>query len=216
VTEEALQAIEALHEHQMPLVGPTGHLAVTWARIHKGDKRGRVLADAHYTRQSIGHPMWTRPGYNFCLYADYADYGEGCAVWVWWRPKWEDGRPGTKRKDGLRVLECTLFRRTGLTPLASTLIATAVAALHTPAARSDLHLDAAGRVDGLITGIGAAKTRRGRSSKSKPGACFRHAGWTEMDKAGGRADVWLESPWSNPHEAGEAHTILDPQRESTP
>lgn len=54
-----------------------------WERIHKGNSRGRVLADSHYTRQSSGNPLWTRPGYNACLYASHPDgsgddgYGHG-------------------------------------------------------------------------------------------------------------------------------------------
>lgn len=166
-----------------------------WKRITKGDVRGRELADAHYTRQSPGHPMWTRPGYNFVLLAEYP---AGAALWCWWRPKWEDGREGTKRKDGLHVLECTMFRRVGETDLASDLIRAAVRALCTPEAISDLHLRAAGRIDHLLTGVSAKKTRKGRAQNSPPGACFRHAGWRPYAKQTKRADTWLQMPWDNP------------------
>lgn len=141
--------------------------------------------------------MWTRPGYNFVLYAESPT---GRALWCWWRPKWEDGRPGTQRKDGLRVLECTMFRRVGVMPLASTLILDAVTMLWTPDARKDLHLSQAGPIDFLLTGVSSEKTRKGRSRRSLPGACYRHAGWRDLPgKKTKRADVWLWLPWRNPH-----------------
>ncbi len=164
-----------------------------WRRITKGDVRGREMADRHYTRQTPGAASWTRPGYNFVM---LAEFDAGRALWCWWRPKWEDGRPGTERKDGLRCLECTMFRREGQTPLASALIEAAVAALPTDEARRDLHLDAAGSItDGLITGIGSEATSKRRGKRSRPGECYRQAGWIEIDKRGGRADVWLWHPW---------------------
>ena len=168
-----------------------------WEVIRKGDMRARRLADRHYTRQKPGTPSWARPGYNFVLYHASP---QGEALWCWWRPKWEDGRPGTCRKDGLRVIECTMFRREGITPLASECITAAVAALDTPAAYRDLHLDTVGYVDGLLTGIGTSATKRGRATSSLPGACYRHAGWVPSSKPpGGRADVWLEHPtWFYP------------------
>jgi len=169
---------------------------VTWTRITKGDPRGREMADRHYTRQRPGSPSWTRPGYNYVL---YVEFDEGRALWCWWRPKWEDGRPGTERKDGLRCLECTMFRREGRTPLASELCRSAVEALATPEARADLHLDAAGPIsDGLITGIGSEATAARRGKRSRPGECYRRAGWIEIEKRTGRADVWLWHPWPDP------------------
>ena len=166
-----------------------------WARIHKGDMRARLLADDHYTRQHKGHPMWTRPGYNFALFAEYA---KGSAVFCWWRPKWEDGRSGTQRKDNLRVLECTIFRRVGITDLASNLIKSAVASLNTLDACHDLHLTEAGIIDTVITGVSSSKTKRGRSKNSLPGKCFRDAGFCELNKRAGKADIWLKHPWENP------------------
>ncbi len=159
-----------------------------WIRTHKGDDRGRKLADQHYTRQTPGHPMWTRPGYNFVLVIP-----DGSAVWCWWRPKWEDGRPGTKRKDGLEAIECTIFRRAKECPyLASDLIRWAVEALTWPVALDDLAGEAF-PPDGLITGVGSEQTRKGRSARSLPGECYRRAGWTEFPKRGEKADVWLRA-----------------------
>lgn len=166
-----------------------------WVAVHKGNVVARELADGHYTRQTPGHPMWTRPGYNFVLLAHYEN---GAALYCWWRPKWEDGRPGTQRKDGLRVIECTMFRRVGETDQASDLIHAAVNSLRSDAARAALHLDKAGMIEQLLTGVSSKKTARGRSKKHKAGYCYRMAGWTELVKRTGRADVWLTYPWSNP------------------
>jgi len=176
---------------------------MTWTVTNKGDIRCRMMADRHYTRQSIGNPRWTRPGYSAVLYAQSA---AGAGLFVWWRPKWEDGRPGTARKDGLRCLECTHFRREGLAvgepgalPVASDMIRAAVAALDWPAVRSALHLDAAGPIaDGVLTGIGSKQTAKRRSRTSEPGECFLRAGWARVEKRKSRADVWLSLPWPTP------------------
>lgn len=149
---------------------------IVWRETDKGDARCRRLADRHYTRQRPGHPMWTRPGYNMVLYTS-DECGEAC--FAWWRPKWEDG---IERFDGLRALECTLFRNeTGW--LSSSLIEQAVAAVqcwerYEPGSS-------------LITGIGSLQTQRRRSRNNRPGHCFRVAGWEDFEHARGRADVWL-------------------------
>lgn len=163
-----------------------------WRRVKKCDFRAWTLADGHYTRQTPGAAQWTRPGYNFVLYHESAFVR---AVWCWWRPKWE---AGIERKDGLRVVECTMFRRVGAAddqPRSSTLVAAAVGALLRPVAVTDLELDTAGPVECLLTGVDSEKTTGGRSPWHKPGRCYRAAGWQEYDKQGGRADVWLSRPW---------------------
>lgn len=73
-----------------------------WIETDKGDPRCRELADRHYTRVHVGHPMWTRPGWNQVLFAEQKNGRR--AVFVWWRPKWEDGRPGTARMAPIRRL----------------------------------------------------------------------------------------------------------------
>jgi hypothetical protein len=170
---------------QLPLWG-------LWHRVHKGDTSAREMADQHYTRQTPGHPMWTRPGYNHVLRADFP---HGRAVWCWWRPKWEDGRPGTRRKDRMRVLECTMFRREGNTPLASELILAAVTALRADVAADDLHYDTAGAIKGLLTGIASDKTAARRGREHSAGYCYLCAGWRRIRKRSSRADVWLFLPW---------------------
>lgn len=152
-----------------------------WYETDKGDPRCRRLADKHYTRQRPGHPMWTRPGWTQVL---YCPAGDG-SVFCWWRPKWEDGRPGLERKDGLRAIECTMFRNcSGI--LSSALIREAVAAVLTWEHARDVEW-----ADGLISGVGSEQTRRRRSKRHEPGHCFRMAGWAPFEHPGGRADVWL-------------------------
>ncbi len=166
---------------QMPLFD-----RAIWSRTHKGDVRCREMADRHYTRQRPGHPMWTRPGYNFVLYFEN-ECGRG--LWCWWRPKWEAGQ---ERFDKIRALECTIFRNESKL-VSSALIIKAVEMLQTLDAVKDLNLDQPHRLQ-LITGVSSEKTKRCRSKRALPGECFRRAGWREFEHKRGRADVWLEAP----------------------
>jgi hypothetical protein len=159
-----------------------------WVVTDKRDHRPRLLADRHYTRQSPGHPMWTRPGWNQILYLEQKN-GRS-AAFCWFRPKWESGIIGTMRKDGLLAIECSLFRN------------------ETRFRSSDLIIDAVQMVltwdhaldvdwpDGLITGVSSSLTAAGRHRDSEPGFCFRCAGWKPFDHPGKntRADVWLRAP----------------------
>ncbi len=156
-----------------------------WIEIDKGDSRGRVLADRHYTRGSIGHPMWTRPGWNQCLYLEQRS--GRAAVFCWWRPKWESGLVGTERKDGLRCIECSIFRNETRFR-SSDLIRDAVACL-----LSWEHARDVAWQDGIITSVNTAKTAGGRASDSLAGHCFREAGFSPFHHPGKnkRADVWL-------------------------
>jgi hypothetical protein len=154
-----------------------------WQETHKGDLDCRLLADRHYSRQTPGHPMFCRPGYNMVLKAKGP---LGLAVWVWFRPKWESGIKGTTRKDGLHAIECTLFRNeSGI--LSSDLVREATALiLQWPRA---LDVD---WPDGAITGIKSSATARRRSRSALPGRCYRAAGWESFEhRASDRADVWL-------------------------
>jgi hypothetical protein len=161
-----------------------------WSVTHKMDQRCRELADRHYTRQTPGHPMWTRPGYNFVLFFEDE---KGAAVFCWWRPKWEVGQ---ERFDGLRALECTIFRNES-SMLSSSLIVDAILALDRNAVQEHLKLDKIPR-DGLITGIGSKQTELRRSKHVEPGRCFRIVGFESFDHASGNADVWLRYTGSLP------------------
>jgi hypothetical protein len=154
-----------------------------WIETDKGDPRCRALADRHYTRQTPGHPMWCRPGWNQVLYARQRN--GHAAVFCWWRPKWESGIPGTQRKDGLRAIECTIFRNTTRFR-SSVLIIDAIACLLSW--RHALDVD---WPDGIITGVNSEATAGGRHPDHEPGYCFREAGFEPFEHKSGRADVWL-------------------------
>jgi hypothetical protein len=156
---------------------------MNWKITHKGDTECRILADRHYSRQTPGHPMFCRPGYNLVLWAEGPT---GQATWVWFRPKWESGIVGTERKDKLHAIECTLFRNeSGL--LSSDLIVEASAILGVWEHALDVEWP-----DGAITGIKTDATYKRRSKRALPGECYRRAGWKPFEhRSSNRADTWL-------------------------
>jgi hypothetical protein len=158
---------------------------VRWQVTDKRNVRCRMLADRHYTRQAPGHPMWTRPGWNQILYLRQLNGRE--AAFCWWRPKWESGLPGTERKDGLRCIECTLFRNETRFR-SSDLIREAVMMVMGWEHALDVEWP-----DGLISGVQSRATAAGRSAVHSAGHCFARAGWEYFDHPGKRrrADVWL-------------------------
>ena len=123
-----------------------------WIETDKGDPRCRALADRHYTRQTPGHPMWCRPGWNQVLYARQRNGRD--AVFCWWRPKWESGLLGTERKDKLRAIECSIFRNKTRFR-SSTLIIDAISCLLTWQHANDVEWP-----DGIITGVLRARAAR--------------------------------------------------------
>lgn len=151
---------------------------IHWAETHKGDARCRVLADGHYSRQTPGHRFFTRPGFNYVLY--YEQKNGRAAVWVWWRPKWE---AGIERFDGLRAIECTLFRNQTRVR-SSDLIREAVTLLP-EWNRISPH------PDGLITGVNSMAVIGGLHPDSFPGHCYHMAGWEVIPgKKSPKADKW--------------------------
>lgn len=164
-----------------------GHIdGCVWTMVPKCYLPCRLLADRHYSRQTPGHPLFTRPGYNQVLY--YKD-PKGEAAWVWFRPKWESGIKGTQRKDKLLSIECTLFRNE-TSAKSSELILEACFAL-----QSWEHAIDVAWPDGAITGIKSSATTRGRSKSSLPGQCYRVAGWIPLEhNSSAKADVWLTYP----------------------
>jgi len=158
-----------------------------WLVTTKRDPKPRELADRHYSRQNPGHPMWTRPGWNQILYLEQRN--GRAAVFCWWRPKWESGIPGTLRKDGLRAIECVIFRNE-TRYRSSILIEQAVQKVLAWEHALDVEWP-----DGLITGISSEATQARRAPEHLPGHCFREAGWSEFQHPGRgkRADVWLRT-----------------------
>ncbi|MCY9690588.1 hypothetical protein M5W70_18360 [Paenibacillus larvae] len=135
-----------------------------WILTHKGDSSCRLLADRHYSRQTIGHPMFTRPGRNLVLRTAL-----GNAVWVTW---------SGIRDDGLDAWECTIFRNE-THYLSSNLIRSAVEATiaewGTPP------------VDGIITYVDPKKI-----NSMNPGCCFKKAGWQRIGKNSKRGLILLQ------------------------
>jgi hypothetical protein len=135
-----------------------------WMVTHKGDVGCRVLADRHYSRQTIGHPMFTRPGRNLVLKTAAAD-----AVWVTWKGI---------RDDGFDAFECTIFRNES-SSRSSDMIKDAMKA--TIAEWGQLPKD------GLITYVDAEKV-----SSANPGYCFKMAGFKVIGKSKKRGLILLQ------------------------
>lgn len=141
----------------MPQYGP-------WMLTHKGDTSCRILADRHYSRQTIGHPMFTRPGKNLVLRTSSGD-----AVWVTW---------SGIRDDGLESHECTIFRNES-GHRSSDLIRFAVEATYGEWGELPR--------DGLITYVDADKVR-----STNPGFCFKKAGWKHIGESKKRGLILLQ------------------------
>ena len=123
-----------------------------WVVTHKGDMSCRQLADRHYTRQTVGAPMFTRPGRNLVLRTPFGD-----AVWVTW---------SGIRDDGMDAWECALFRNESA-HLSSDMIRWAV--------RASLAEWGRPPKDGFITYVDQTKVR-----SSNPGFCYIAAGWKKV------------------------------------
>lgn len=135
-----------------------------WMVTHKGDKTCRMLADRHYSRQNIGHPMFTRPGKNLVLRT-----ADAKAVWVTW---------SGIRDDGLDAWECTIFRNeTDI--ISSELIKEAVTAT--------LERWGTPPKDGIITYVWAEKV-----NSVNPGYCYKKAGWKVIGKSKVRGLILLQ------------------------
>lgn len=140
-----------------------------WEITDKADRAARWLVDdgkgsvrgPHYSRQTPGAPLFTRPGQNLVL----VDASES-AVWVTQRPK-----PGAAtRTDGLDAWECTLFRNCAPDRLLSSELVRE-ATLATWA----IWIGALGYDpprDGLITFV-----KPNAIQSRNPGYCYKVAGW---------------------------------------
>lgn len=138
------------------------HAPLAWRIANRADPECRILSDRHYTRRTVGSAQFVAPGRPLVLHRPGA-------VWVTLEQKHQDHAwPG--------AWVCSIFRNESPT-LSSLLIRSAVEA--TVAAWGPLP------TAGLITFVDAGKTVRGRSARSQPGACFRHAGWIEAGRTPG-------------------------------
>jgi len=145
-----------------------------WMVTHKGDRSCRLLADRHYSRQTVGHPMFTRPGRNLVLRT-----ADGMATWVTWYGI---------RDDGLQAFECTIFRNE-TSILSSELIKDAVTATKAEWGKFPK--------DGMITYVAADKIR-----STNAGYCFKRAGWKRIGESKKRGLVLLQ--FSDPTESSQA------------
>jgi hypothetical protein len=137
-----------------------------WEITHKGDQECRKLADRHYSRQTIGAKLFTRPGKNLVLRTKDAD-----AVWVTWQGI---------RDDGINAWECTIFRNESRY-LSSDLIREAV--------EITLREWGSPPKDGLITYVDQSKIR-----SVNPGFCFLKAGWMKDGFSKRRKLLRLKAP----------------------
>lgn len=128
-----------------------------WIRTHAMDQSGMLLADRHYSRQSIGNPKWNRPGNNLVLRTAMGD-----AVWTTWNGI---------RDDGLEAWECTIFRNEAPEKyLSSDMIRAAVQVTITEWGELPR--------DGIITYVAANKVRSTNS-----GCCFKKAGFKHIGES---------------------------------
>lgn len=141
---------------------------MVWIVTNKGDQECRVLADRHYSRQTVGARLFTRPGRNLVLKTESAD-----AVWVTW---------SSIRDDGVNAWECTIFRNES-PYLSSDLIREAV----------EITIREWGQPppDGIITYVDQSKVR-----SANPGYCFLKAGWRKSGVSKRRKLLRLSAPIS--------------------
>ena len=135
-----------------------------WIITNQGDQACRLLADRHYSRQTIGHPQFCRPGRKLVLRTALAD-----ALWVTYHGFREDKR---------EAWECTIFRNESKY-LSSELIKYAITATLAewgPPPR-----------DGIITYVDPSKVR-----STNPGFCFLKAGFKKIGRSKKRGLILLQ------------------------
>jgi hypothetical protein len=135
-----------------------------WELSWRADPGGRVVADRHYNRQSVGADQFVPPGRCLVLRA------AGPALWV---TSWPFAEYVKHEWAGAWVN--SLFRREG-GALASELITEAVAA--TRAHWPDVP------PLGIVTFVDSTKVRH----KRDPGRCYRKAGWRHVGFT--KAGLW--------------------------
>lgn len=149
-----------------------------WEHVKRVDTRARILADRHYSRQTIGHREFMPPGRTFVLIvrSDSAPCGAS-AVW---------GVCENLGMDGVRRWRVTIFRNEASGMLSSELVRQATDATFT---RWVVHYGDLPPCR-LTTEIDTRKTRR----KRDPGRCFRRAGWEEIGRSSDSGLVVLAAP----------------------
>lgn len=128
-------------------------MEMLWNVTHRADRRARKLADAHYSRKTIGGEQFAPPGYALVLLTANAQ-----ALWV---SSYQQDRyapyPGWV---------CSIFRNESAM-LSSMLIRQAVAATR--------YYWGEPPATGMLTFIDASKVR-----SCNPGYCFKRAGFKQI------------------------------------
>ena len=121
---------------------------IKWYQVHESNKIARAFADRHYSRKTVGHPLFVGPGEERMILLSYND----TALFVW--------RKSRYRHDGQEGIECSIFRNEG-DELSSNLIREAciLAWERWPKTR-------------LFTYVNKVRIR-----STNPGYCFIKAGW---------------------------------------
>lgn len=145
-----------------------------WWRSYRADPRGRVLADRHYNRQSVGAANFVPPGRCLVLLTAEAD-----ALWV---TSWPFAEYVKHAWAGAWV--CSCFRNES-THLSSELIREAVAATCYEWDPPEL---------GMVTFVDRSKTR----PKKDPGYCYLMAGFKRVGETKGGLIALRMSPENMP------------------
>lgn len=143
---------------QLALVAPEGY----WRKVAHSDVRARLLADRHYSRQTIGAVDFMASGRKLVLLTH-----DECAVW---------GAIENLDPAGNRRWRCSIFRNEGA-DLSSTLIREATERTHGYWRQHYHGLPAAP----LTTEVNPALVHH----KRDPGRCFRKAGWSVIGEKRG-------------------------------
>lgn len=140
-----------------------------WQLTDSGDPAVAAMADRHYSRKTVGHPLFAPPGRRTVLRTPSAD-----AVWV---TSWQ--RPEYTAHDWPGAWMCTIFRNES-PHLSSELIREAVAVTR--------HRWPDVPALGMVTFIDADKVRR----KRDPGRCFLRAGFVHAGTTKDRGLIVLQ------------------------
>ena len=132
-----------------------------WHLTNRFDPRGCLLADRHYTRQTVGSNQFMPSGEALVLITEAGD-----AVWG---SSWQIAKDGTLMAvhDWPRAWICSIFRNESTT-LSSDLVRAAVAATR--------HCWGTPPEQGFVSFVDADKVRH----KRDPGRCYLKAGWKRV------------------------------------
>lgn len=135
-----------------------------WDVVHDGNKKAQALADRHYSRKTVGASKFCGPGQILVLLGCH-----GYALFVWRKSKY--------RKDGLKGVECTIFRNESAA-LSSYLIIEALKIARNRWPNEN-----------FFTYVNPSKIK-----STDPGHCFKKAGWRKVGTNKTGKLILLEAP----------------------